>query len=131
MMGAAAKSYPWSDVGQRSAAAARGEPRWVRAVLLAASLAIFSLFLLLPLVCVFYEALRNGLGAYLAALVEPDALAAIRLTLLTVAVVVPLNVAFGLAAAWAISKFDFRGKYLLITLIDLPFSISPVVSGLV
>lgn len=133
MNDAAAERYRWPEVGHREAvrAAVRGEPGWVRALLIALSLAIFSLFLLLPLACVFYEALRNGVGAYLAALVEPDALAAIRLTLLTVLIVVPLNVAFGMSAAWAISKFDFRWKYLLITLIDLPFSISPVVSGLV
>lgn len=88
-------------------------------------------FLLLPLVSVFAEALRQGFGAYLAAVVEPDALAAIRLTLLVAAIAVPLNVAFGLCAAWAIAKFEFRGKSFLITLIDLPFSVSPVISGLI
>jgi sulfate/thiosulfate transport system permease protein len=90
-----------------------------------------TLFLLLPLVSVFVEALRDGLGAYLAAVVEPDALAAMRLTLLVAAIAVPLNMAFGLAASWAIAKYDFRGKSVLTTLIDLPFSVSPVVSGLV
>ena len=89
------------------------------------------LFLVLPLVAVFVEALRKGVGAYLAALVEPDALAAIRLTLLVAAIAVPLNLVFGVAAAWAIAKFEFRGKSLLITLIDLPFSVSPVISGLI
>ena len=89
------------------------------------------LFLLLPLVAVFAEALRKGWSVYLAALVEPDALSAIRLTLLTAAIAVPLNLVFGVAAAWAIAKFDFRGKQLLITLIDLPFSVSPVISGLI
>ena len=79
----------------------------------------------------FVEALRQGLGAYLAALVEPDALAAIRLTLLVAAIAVPLNLVFGVAAAWAIAKFEFRGKSLLITLIDLPFAVSPVISGLI
>ena len=90
-----------------------------------------ALFLLLPLLSVFAEALRMGLGAFLAALVEPDALAAIRLTLLVAAIAVPLNVAFGLRASWAIAKFEFRGKSFLITLIDLPFSVSPVIAGLI
>jgi sulfate/thiosulfate transport system permease protein len=89
------------------------------------------LFLVLPLAAVFIEALRQGLGAYLAALVEPDALAAIRLTLLVAAIAVPANLVFGIAAAWAVAKFEFRGKSLLITLIDLPFSVSPVISGLI
>ncbi len=86
---------------------------------------------MLPLAAVMFEALRKGLGAYLAALVEPDALAAIRLTLLAAAIAVPANLVFGIAAAWAIAKFDFRGKQLLVTLIDLPFSVSPVIAGLV
>ncbi|MGD9509457.1 MAG: sulfate ABC transporter permease subunit CysW [Geminicoccaceae bacterium] len=89
------------------------------------------LFLLLPLFAVFAEALRQGLGAYLEALVEPDALAAIRLTLLVAAIAVPANLIFGLCAAWAIAKFEFKGKSLLITLIDLPFSVSPVIAGLI
>ena len=93
----------------------------VRAVLIATSLVFLGLFLLLPLVAVFVEALRQGLGAYLAGITEPDALAAIRLTLLVAAIAVPLNVVFGIAAAWAIAKFEFKGKSLLITLIDLPF----------
>ncbi|HET8882249.1 MAG TPA: sulfate ABC transporter permease subunit CysW [Solimonas sp.] len=88
-------------------------------------------FLLLPLVAVFSEALRNGWRVYVDALREPDALAAIRLTLLTAAIAVPLNMVFGIAAAWAITKFQFRGKTLLISLIDLPFSVSPVVAGLI
>ena len=91
----------------------------------------FALFLLLPLIAVFVEALRKGWDAYLAAIVEPDALSAIRLTLLAAAIAVPLNVVFGVAAAWAIAKLDFRGKQLLITLIDLPFSVSPVIAGLI
>ena len=97
------------------------------------ALAVFwlGLFLLLPLIAVFVEALRDGIGAYFAAVVEPDAMAAIQLTLLTAAIAVPLNLVFGLAAAWAIAKFEFRGKSLLITLIDMPFSVSPVVSGLI
>ena len=103
----------------------------VRWLLIAAALAFLALFLLLPLVAVFVEALREGLGPYLGAVSESDALAAIRLTLLVAAIAVPLNLVFGLAAAWAIAKFEFRGKSLLITLIDLPFSVSPVISGLI
>jgi sulfate transport system permease protein len=106
------------------------EPAWVRRVLIALALAFFGLFLLLPLAAVFVEALRKGWAVYLAALVEPDALAALKLTLLAAAIAVPLNLVFGVAAAWAIAKFSFRGKALLLTLIDLPFSVSPVVAGL-
>ena len=107
------------------------EPTAVRWGLIAVAVLYLGLFLLLPLAAVLTEALRNGLGAYLAALAEPDALAAIRLTILTAAVTVPLNLVFGVAAAWAIAKFDFPGKHVLITLIDVPFSVSPVVSGLI
>jgi sulfate transport system permease protein len=107
------------------------ESRAARIVLIAIAFTFLVTFLILPLVIVFAEALRTGVGAYLAALREPDALAAIRLTLLTALIVVPINAAFGLAAAWAITKFDFPGKNLLITLIDLPFSISPVIAGMV
>jgi sulfate transport system permease protein len=107
------------------------ETGFVRAIVLAISLAFFATFLLLPLVAVFAEALRRGWGVYLAALVEPDAVSAIKLTLLTAAIAVPLNLVFGLAAAWAIAKFEFRGKSLLTTLIDLPFSVSPVIAGLI
>jgi sulfate/thiosulfate transport system permease protein len=103
----------------------------VRAGLIATALAFLGLFLLLPLLAVFVEALRQGLGSYLASITEPDALAAIRLTLLVAAIAVPLNVVFGIAASWAIAKFEFKGKSLLITLIDLPFSVSPVIAGLV
>jgi sulfate transport system permease protein len=103
----------------------------VRVTLILAAVGFLVLFLVLPLVVVFAEALRQGLAAYLAGILEPDALAAIRLTLLAAAVAVPCNLVFGLAAAWAIAKFDFPGKSLLITLIDLPFSVSPVVAGLV
>ncbi|HEX6828377.1 MAG TPA: sulfate ABC transporter permease subunit CysW [Burkholderiales bacterium] len=111
--------------------AATREPAWVKALILGVSLAFFAVFLLLPLVAVFFEALRKGWETYWTALVEPDALSAIRLTLLTAAIAVPLNLVFGVAAAWAIAKFDFRGKHLLITLIDLPFSVSPVIAGLI
>lgn len=107
------------------------DKRWVRRTVLAVGLAFFALFLLMPLIAVFVEALRKGWQAYLAALVEPDALAAVRLTLLAAAISVPLNVVFGVAAAWAIAKFDFRGKHVLISFIDLPFSVSPVVAGLI
>jgi len=107
------------------------EPLAVRFILTGTALAFLVLFLFLPLVVVFTEALQKGLGVYLAAIREPVALAAIRLTLLVTVVVVPLNATFGVAAAWAIAKFEFRGKNLLTTLIDLPFSVSPVISGMV
>jgi sulfate transport system permease protein len=103
----------------------------VRAFVIAIAVAWLALFLLLPLLSVFVEALRQGVGAYLAAIVEPDTLAAVRLTLLVAAIAVPLNLVFGLVASWAIAKFEFKGKSLLITVIDLPFSVSPVISGLV
>ena len=107
------------------------EPAWLRRLLIAVALAFLTLFLFVPLVAVFVEALKKGIDVYLAAIVEPDALAAIRLTLLAAAISVPLNLAFGVAAAWAIAKFEFRGKNVLLTLIDLPFSVSPVIAGLV
>lgn len=107
------------------------EPRWVRGVLLLLALGFLALFLLVPLAAVFVEAFRKGWQLYLVAIVEPDALAAIRLTLLVAAIALPVNLVFGVAAAWAITKFQFRGKQFLITLIDLPFSVSPVVAGLV
>jgi sulfate/thiosulfate transport system permease protein len=107
------------------------EPRWVRLTLIAVSLGFLALFLVVPLAAVFAEAFRKGLGAYAAAVREPDALAAIRLTLLTAAISVPLNLVFGVAAAWAITKFQFPGKNILITLIDLPFAVSPVIAGLI
>jgi sulfate transport system permease protein len=108
-----------------------GESPVVRLLLIGAALAFMLLFLVLPLAAVFTEALRKGLGAYLEALREPDAWAAIRLTLLVAAITVPLSLVFGVAASWAIAKFDFRGKAFLTTLIDLPFSVSPVVAGLI
>ena len=107
------------------------EPAWVRRVLIGVALAFLAFVLFLPLVAVFVEALRNGIGAYLDAIREPDAIAAMRLTLTIAAIAVPLNLVFGVAAAWAIAKFEFRGKALLITLIDLPFSVSPVIAGFV
>jgi sulfate transport system permease protein len=107
------------------------ERPWVRSLVICVAVAWLGLFLVLPLVTVFVEALRQGLGAFVAAILEPDALAAIRLTLLVAAIAVPLNCIFGLAAAWAIAKHEFKGKSLLITFIDLPFSVSPVVAGLI
>jgi len=107
------------------------ESTWVRVVLITLALLFMGLFLVLPLAAVFTEALRKGLGAYLNALQDEDARTAIRLTLITAAIAVPLNLVFGVAAAWAIAKFEFRGKALLTTLIDLPFSVSPVVAGLI
>lgn len=114
----------------RGARAGTTEAPWVRRVLIGVALVFLLLFLVLPLAAVFTEALRKGLDAYLAGLREPDAWSAIRLTLITAAIAVPLNLVFGVAAAWCIAKFEFRGKAFLTTLIDLPFSISPVVAGL-
>ncbi len=132
MAGAAARLAPHSGSATRFEAnvATRDRP-YAKYTLLAIGLTYFALFLVLPLVAVFAEAFRKGWEAYIAALVEPDALAAIRLTLLAAAIAVPLNLVFGVAAAWAIAKFDFPGKHVLVTFIDLPFSVSPVVAGLV
>ncbi len=105
--------------------------RVLRFVLIAVSLGFLTVILAVPVIAVLAGAFANGFGAYVDALTTPDTLAAIRLTLLTAAIVVPLNTLFGIAAAWAIAKFDFRGRDLLITLIDLPFSVSPVIAGLV
>ncbi|WP_081760125.1 sulfate ABC transporter permease subunit CysW [Pseudoxanthomonas suwonensis] len=107
------------------------EPRWVQVLLILAALGFLLAFLLLPLVLVFAEALRGGLEAFARAVTDPDALAAIRLTLLVTAIVVPLNLMFGVAAAWAVTKHEFPGKRWLVTLIDLPFAVSPVVAGLI
>lgn len=110
---------------------ANAEPRWLRVTLTAIALAFLLLFLALPLLAVFAEAFAGGSQAFFAALADPEALSAIGLTLFIAIFVLPFNVAIGIAAAWAIAKFDFRGKSLLITLIDLPFAVSPVVVGLV
>ena len=110
---------------------ANRDAAWARWLLTGIALAFLAFFLVLPLVVVFGQAFSKGIPFFLAAIREPDAMAAIRLTLLTVAIVVPANVIFGIAAAWAIAKFKFRGKSLLTTLIDLPFAVSPVISGLV
>jgi sulfate transport system permease protein len=112
-------------------AGATSEPAWVRRALIAVAVAFLGLVLLAPLALVFLQAFGSGWEAYVAALVQPEALAALRLTLLVAALVVPLNTVFGLAAAWAIGKFRFRGRGVLVTLIDLPFAVSPVVAGLI
>ena len=110
---------------------ATSEAKWVRYSLITGTLIFLSLFLFMPLAAVFAEALRKGFDTYFAALVEPDALSAINLTLIAAAISLPLNIVFGVSAAWAIAKFEFRGKSLLITLIDLPFAVSPVIAGLI
>jgi sulfate transport system permease protein len=115
----------------RRAIDARADPAWVRWLLISVSIGFLGLFIVLPLINVFVRAFAKGIEAYVAALTDPDSLAAIRLTLLAAGTSVALNVVFGLTAAWAITKFEFRGKSFLITLIDLPFSVSPVVAGLV
>jgi sulfate transport system permease protein len=107
------------------------EPRAVRLLLIGTALAFLGLFLVVPLVMVFQQALEKGFAAYLGAIREPDALSALRLTLLTAAIAVPANLLFGLAASWAIARFEFPGRSVLLTLIDLPFAISPVISGVV
>jgi len=108
-----------------------GEPAWLRRTLIGIALVFVGLFLILPLAAVFTEALRKGVEAFLEAFKEPDAWSAIKLTLTITAIAVPLNLVFGVIAAWAIAKFEFRGKALLTTLVDLPFSVSPVVAGLI
>jgi sulfate/thiosulfate transport system permease protein len=132
-MNAAVLALPADGVGTpvRNLRAATEEAPWVRRTLIGLALGFMTLFLFVPLGTVFYEALKKGWDVYLAAIVEPDALSAVKLTLIAAAISVPLNLAFGLAAAWAIAKFDFRGKNLLLTLIDLPFSVSPVIAGLI
>ena len=108
-----------------------GKPGWVQWLLIGTALVFLGVFLFVPLAFVFTQALRKGLGVYVSALTDPDAVAAMQLTLLTAAIAVPLNLVFGVAAAWAIAKFDFPGKNVLTTLIDLPFSVSPVIAGLI
>ncbi|MFG1276072.1 sulfate ABC transporter permease subunit CysW [Xanthobacter autotrophicus] len=125
---ALAQSHTYAHHGGRPV---RTEPRAVRIALILVALGFLGLFIALPLVSVFYEAFRRGWAAYVAAIIEPDALAAIRLTLIVAAISVTANLLFGLVASWAIAKFEFPGKSLLITLIDLPFSVSPVVAGLI
>ena len=106
------------------------EPTWVRYLLITIALIFFLSCLILPLILVFVEAFKQGVGVYFQALVDPDTLSAVKLTLLTAVIAVPLNVVFGVAAAWSVAKFDFRGKSFLTTIIDMPFSVSPVIAGL-
>lgn len=110
---------------------ATSEPAWIRYLLTAIALSFLTLFLFVPLAAVFTEALRKGFDTYVTALVDPDALSAIKLTFIAALIAVPLNLVFGVAAAWAIAKFEFKGKSFLITLIDLPFAVSPVIAGLI
>lgn len=107
------------------------DPLWLRRVLIAIAVVFLGLFLFLPLVTVFMEALRKGIGAYFASFSDPAARSAILLTLVSAGIAVPCNLMFGLAASWAIAKFEFKGKNILVTLIDLPFAVSPVISGLI
>jgi len=110
---------------------ATSEPVWIRYSLIAIALTFLTLFLFVPLAAVFTEALRKGFDTYITALVDPDALSAIKLTFIAALIAVPLNLVFGVSAAWAITKFEFKGKSILITLIDLPFAVSPVIAGLI
>ena len=131
MASAVANSLATRHAPHSTAARATHDPVWVRWTLTAVALLFLAFFLVLPLAAVFTEALRRGIGAYFASFNNADAFAAIKLTLLTAAISVPSNVIFGVAAAWCVTKFNFRGKSLLITLIDLPFAVSPVISGLI
>lgn len=106
------------------------EPRWLKFLLIAIATAFLGVMLVIPLFSIFVEAFRQGWGLYIASLTEPDAVSAIKLTLLTAAIVLPINVIFGIAVAWLLTRFDFRGKQWMTTLLDLPFSVSPVVAGL-
>jgi sulfate transport system permease protein len=120
-----------SAPARRESRRATGAPLLVKWLLIGGALVLLTVFLFVPLAIVFAEAFKKGTDVYLAAITEPDALSAIRLTLIAAGIAVPLNLVFGVAAAWCIAKFDFRGKSVLLTLIDLPFSVSPVISGLV
>jgi sulfate transport system permease protein len=123
-------SHPLSVLPAQASRATQ-EPAWVRRLLISVALGWLGLFLFIPLAAIFTEALRKGLEVYWASLVDPDALSAIKLTLIATVIAVPANLVFGIAAAWAIAKFEFRGKQLLLTLIDLPFAVSPVIAGLI
>ena len=135
MMSTPARALPLlptrAGVAPRPIRSATGEPPWVKWLLIGTALAFLAFFLFLPLTIVFAEALKKGLEVYWASITEADALSAIRLTLIAAGIAVPLNLVFGIAAAWCIAKFEFRGKNVLLTLIDLPFSVSPVISGLI
>ncbi|MFA6141031.1 MAG: sulfate ABC transporter permease subunit CysW [Hyphomicrobium sp.] len=130
-MAVAAHTAPFARAARFELSPAASDSPVVKWIIIGISLAFFASFLLLPLLAVFVEAFKKGWQVYLKAITEPDALSAMRLTLLAAAIAVPLNVIFGIAAAWAIAKHDFRGKQFLITLIDLPFSVSPVIAGLI
>jgi len=138
-MNSAAAALPLQPGGPTAAYAApplrlqpaTTEQPWVKWALIATALAFLTFFLFVPLAIVFVEAFKKGVGVYLAAIVDADALSALQLSLTAAAIAVPMNLVFGLAAAWCIAKFEFRGKNLLLTLIDLPFSVSPVISGLI
>ncbi|WJQ51038.1 sulfate ABC transporter permease subunit CysW [Pseudomonas aeruginosa] len=120
-----------ASISAATASASRRGTAGGRLVLIVLAWLVFALFLLLPLYVVLSEALKQGFGTFFEAILEPDALAALKLTLIAVAISVPLNLLFGVAAAWCVSKFEFRGKSILVTLIDLPFSVSPVIAGLI
>ncbi len=131
-MSTIAQTLPGLSPRSSSFAIKRRRPiPWIPILLTGIALVFLTLFLFVPLAAVFYEALRKGATVYWEAISEPDAISAIRLTFIAALIAVPLNLVFGVAAAWAIAKFDFRGKSVLITLIDLPFSVSPVISGLI
>lgn len=120
-----------AGTGTSKSRIAAGEPMWLRLLLIGLAIVFLTLIVILPLIAVFAEALRQGVRAYFASFHETDVLSAVRLTLLVAAIAVPLNTVFGIVASWAIAKFEFIGKSLLVTLIDLPFTVSPVVAGLV
>jgi len=130
-MSSIAINLPNSYSAKVAQSRAIAEPAWLRWLLIGGALAFLGLFLFVPLAAVFAEALRKGWEAYFAAFNEADALSAIRLTFIAAAIAVPLNLVFGVSAAWAIAKFNFKGKSVLITLIDLPFAVSPVIAGLI
>jgi sulfate transport system permease protein len=118
-------------MNKKDAVVSSKEGRWIPAMLIAAAILFLSLFLLMPLAAVFVEAFRKGVGAYVQSFSDPDARLAMRLTLIVTLAAVPLNLVFGIAASWAITKFEFRGKGILLTLVDLPFAVSPVISGFI
>jgi sulfate/thiosulfate transport system permease protein len=125
--------FDWTPLNDTGAQMRRAtsDPAWARALIMATAMLFLGVFLIIPLIAVFTEALRQGMRVYLAAVTNPEACSAIGLTLLTASIAVPLNLVFGLAASWAITRFEFRGKNLLTTLIDLPFAVSPVISGMI
>ncbi|HEU5080419.1 MAG TPA: sulfate ABC transporter permease subunit CysW [Opitutaceae bacterium] len=131
MSAVASSLHARRSVVEHAAPRATHDPHWARWLLLGLAFAFLALFLFLPLIAVFTEALRKGLAVYFAAFKDPDAISAIKLTLTAAGISVPLNLVFGVAASWAITKFSFPGKSLLMTLIDLPFAVSPVISGLI